>query len=119
MMSKIDNRSSCESGSAILSADQRQINKSGSDLQSRHHKQHQYQHSQSSLLNENENLSNLPEEGHMSTNKDSVYIIEEKSIKQKHNVKQRSFLKHHFRIFANESLYFFVRKSPIPEPIRI
>lgn len=88
MMSKIDNRSSCESGSAITSAGQRQINKSGSDLQLRHHKQHQYQHSQSSLLNENENILNLQEEGHVSTNEDSVYINTEKTIKQRTNVRQ-------------------------------
>lgn len=90
-MSKIDNRSSCESGSAITSAGQRQINKSGSDLQLRHHKQHQYQNSQSSLLNENEN-----EEGHVSTNEDSVYVNEQKSIKQRTNVRQ--LLKNHFGI---------------------
>lgn len=94
MMSKINNRSGCESGSAITSAGQRQINKSGSDLQSQHHKQHQYQHQhsrQSSLLNENENenVSNLQEEGQLSTNDDSVYISEQKSIKHRPNVRPR------------------------------
>lgn len=87
MISKFDNRSSCESGSAITSAGQRQINKSGSDLQLRHHKQHQYQHSQSPFRNENENVSNLQEEGHMSTNDDSVYINEQNSIKQSPKVR--------------------------------
>lgn len=96
VMSKIDNRSSCESGSAITSAGRRQLNKSGIDLQSRHNKQHQYQHSQSSVLNENENVSNLQDEGNMSMNEDSVCVNEQKSIKQGPNV--RPFPKHHFGI---------------------
>lgn len=92
MLSKIDNRSSCESGSAITSVGQRQINKSRSDLQS--------QHSQSSLLskNENGNVSNLQQEGQVSTNEDSVYRNEHKSIKQGPNVRHH-FQTNHFRIF--------------------